>query len=136
MSVTPASTILKLGESGFYICGALNPEELSNLKKEGHINSFLYLCPDTAADSGLVSGFSSCDVFPRENSAHAPFDPTDFAFTVSKHTAPFLIFVQFLDICTLFGASLLMTNLLLPHYLALPPSAHRSTSIGAEHCRE
>lgn len=82
MSVAPASTILKLGESGFYISGALNPEELSNLKREGSINSFLYLCPDTATDSGLASGFSSCDVFPGENAVHAPFDPTDFAFTV------------------------------------------------------
>ncbi len=144
MSVTPTSTILKLGESGFYISGALNTEELSNLKREGGINSFLYLCPDTATDSGLVSGFSSCDVFPPENSTHAPFDPTDFAFTVSNHTAPIHIlctsytrllsylladFLRSLMVIylssSLLSSPLLRTNTFCPALSRLPPPAFK-----------
>jgi hypothetical protein len=78
-----STTIMRIGESGFYITGALSVEELKNLKRDEGIKSFLYLCPDADGDCGLPDGFAAAaEIFSAEESRHTPLAMSDFAFTV------------------------------------------------------
>ncbi len=81
------STVQKIGETGFWIAGALSPEELMELKKTNGIKGYLYLCTDQGTDFGVTPmGMETCSqagVFEAKNSAHASFDPSNLAFSVS-----------------------------------------------------
>jgi len=82
---------MRMGETGFYIAGLIGEAELCELKNQG-VQSHLYLCPDTATDTGVTpNGFATCKqigVFASENMAHVPFAMDDFAFSVSGVPRP------------------------------------------------
>ena len=82
-----ASTVQKIGETGFWIAGALSPEELIELTKTNGIKGHLYLCTDQGTDFGVTPmGMQTCSqtgMFEARNSIHVSFDPSDLAFSVS-----------------------------------------------------
>jgi len=81
-----SNSIMKMGETGFYIGGLIIEAELCELKNQG-VRSHLYICPDTPTDIGVnPNGFETCiqlGVWNPENLAHVPFAMDDVAFSVS-----------------------------------------------------
>lgn len=68
--MTTNSTFVRVNEE-FAIIGACSASDLESLR--GDYKSVLYLCPDTASDSGLEGGFATAQaVFGAENAATSP----------------------------------------------------------------
>jgi hypothetical protein len=96
-----SNTIMKIGETGFYVSGPVTEADLCELRNQG-IKSHLYLCPDSGGDVGILpSGFETCkqvSVWPLEHMAHEAFSMDDFAFSVSASVKLLLILLLLLSL--------------------------------------
>ena len=112
-----SNSIMKIGETGFYVAGLVTEADLCELRNQG-VKSHLYLCPDAGADVGILpSGFETCkqvSVWPLENLAHEPFSMDDFAFTVSALQvllfSSVIILVIYIAFCYIFRVNLIIDS--------------------------